>query len=117
GLEGVLAYELLPHLTLNGRVFQRIYKPETESKPWHRPSFGADGFISYAGDGDTWHVSLLLHSENGLPYRTPGGTEGRLKALVDLNLHGDYFITPFLGAFVQVNNLLNNQRERWVRYP
>jgi hypothetical protein len=55
--------------------------------------------------------------ENGLPWRTIGETEMRLDPLLDLNLHADYFITPNIGVFAEVNNMLNNKRERWVNYP
>jgi hypothetical protein len=60
---------------------------------------------------------LIFHGENGLPYRTVGGTELRLDPLLDLNLHGDYFFTNQFGAFVEINNILGNNRERWANYP
>lgn len=73
--------------------------------------------LTYSGGDDVYHVSLILHSENGLPYRTVGGTERRLDPLIDLNLHGDYYFTSMLGAFVEVNNILGNKREPWYTYP
>lgn len=116
-LEGAVQYELLKHVDLRGQVFQRFYTLDNENKPWHVPSFGLDGMITYNGGGDLYHVSVIAHGENGLPYRTPGGTETRLDPLIDLNLHGDYFITESIGAFLQLNNLLGNNRERWYSYP
>jgi len=116
-LEGSVTWEVLPKLALQVRAFQRFYKLNAEEKPWHLPSFGGDAFVTYAGSGDLYHVTFSLHTENGLPYRTPGGTSSRLGALVDINLHGDYYFTRFLGAFVRLNNLANNKRARWVNYP
>lgn len=117
GGEGALQYEVLKNVDLRVQAYGRVYKLDHENKPWHVPSLGVSGMVSYAGGSDEYHVSLTFHGENGLPYRTLGGTESRLDALLDLNLHGDYYITPSLGAFVQVNNILGNNRERWYRYP
>jgi hypothetical protein len=81
------------------------------------PSFGGDGQITYSGGQDIYHVSFIVHGENGLPYRTVGGTVDNLDPLIDLNLHGDYYFTPSIGAFGEVNNILGNNRERWYTYP
>ena len=81
------------------------------------PSFALDAALTYGGGDDIYHVSFIGHYENGVPYRTVGGTVGRLDPLVNLNLHGDYYITSSIGAFVELNNLVGNKRERWYRYP
>ncbi len=117
GVEGALNYALLRHVMLRGQAYGRFYTLDREEKPWHTPTFGLDGMITYTGGSDEYHVSLTFHGENGLPYRTVGGTEGRLKALLDLNLQGDYYLTSALGAFVEINNILGNKRERWYAYP
>lgn len=88
-----------------------------EAKPWHRPSLDLNGQITYSGGGDTYHVSFLFNLENGLPYRTVGGTEDVLDPLIDLNLHGDIYFSKAFGVFAELNNLLGNNRERWVNYP
>jgi hypothetical protein len=117
GFTGLIQYEVLRDVDIRGSVFQRFYTLDHENKPWHTPSFGLDAMLTYTGGSDDYHVSILFHGENGLPYRTVGGTESRLDALVDLNLHGDYYITESFGAFVQLNNILGNKRERWHTYP
>lgn len=117
GIEGSLSFELLKHVFLRAGVFQRFYSLDHEAKPWHRPSFGLNGQITYGGGSDKYHVSFIFNGENGLPYRTTGGTEDVLDPLLDINLHGDYYITKSIGAFFELNNLLGNNRERWVNYP
>jgi hypothetical protein len=116
-IEGAVQYEVLKHVDLRLQLFQRFYTLDNEHKPWHIPSFGLDGMITYSGGGDIYHVSIIAHGENGLPYRTLGGTEDRLDPLIDLSLHADYFVTESIGAFVQINNILGNNRERWYTYP
>lgn len=115
--EGVFGYSIDGGLAMHVRFFRRFYTLEDEDRPWHRPSFGGDVLMTYSGLGDNFHASFTLHTENGLPYRTPGGTQGRLAPLLDLNVQGDYYFTASLGGFLQLNNLTNNKRERWVNYP
>lgn len=117
GIKGALSFDILKHVTLRGTAWQRFYSLDNEEKPWHKPSIGIDAQASYNGGEDVYHVSLIFHGENGLPYITPGGTESRLDPLLDLNLHGDYFITPSIGGFLELNNILSNNRERWASYP
>lgn len=117
GLEGAIYFDILKDVTLRSNAFARFYSLDQEEKPWHRPSFGIDAIAQYSGGSDIYHVSLIFHGENGLPYRTPGGTETNLDPLIDLNLHGDYYFTSALGGFVEINNILGNNRERWTGYP
>jgi hypothetical protein len=117
GFEGSIKFEPLNHVYLRAQLMQRFYSLDHESKPWHRPSFGFNGQITYGGDGDQFHVSLIFNAENGLPYRTVGGTESVLDPLIDLNLHGDYYFSGSFGAFAEVNNIFGNNRERWASYP
>lgn len=117
GLEGSVKFELLKFVVLRAQLSQRFYAPDHEAKPWHRPSLDFNGQMTYSGGGDTYHVSVLFNLENGLPYRTVGGTEKVLDPLIDLNLHGDYYFSKSFGVFAEVNNILGNNRERWVNYP
>ncbi len=117
GLEGSLQFTVLKHITLRTHGFTRFYSLDEEEKPWHRPSLGVEAMLAYTGGDDIYHASILFHGENGLPYRTVGGTETRLDPLLDLSLHGDYYFTPSIGAFAEINNILGNNRERWVTYP
>lgn len=117
GIEASIRYEILKFVFLRAQVSQRFFKLDHEASPWHRPSLGINAQVTYAGGEDKYHVSFLFNSENGLPYRTVGGTEDNLDALIDLNLHGDYYFSDSFGAFVELNNLLGNNRERWATYP
>ena len=116
-VEGSLRYEVLKHLSLRLQLLQRFYSLDNENKPWHRPSFDLDGQITYSGGTDKYQVSLLFHGQNGLPYRTPGGTESTLDPLIDLSLHAQYYVTQAIGVFTEINNIMGNNRERWAGYP
>ena len=117
GVQGSLNFEILKHVTLRGEAFGKFYSLDNEEKPWHKPSFGLNATAAYNGGDDIYHVAILFHAENGLPYRTTGGTVGNLDALLNLSLHGDYYFTQSIGGFVELNNILGNNRERWSGYP
>jgi hypothetical protein len=117
GVEASLSFEPLDDVMLRSNAFGRFYSPEHEEKPWHRPLFGIDAQATYDGGDDLYHVSILFHGENGVPYRTIGGTITNLDPLLHLSLHGDYFFTQSIGAFAELNNILGNNRERWAGYP
>ena len=45
------------------------------------------------------------------------GDRVKSQALLDLSIGGSYYFTKNVGAFLDINNLLNNKRERWLDYP
>ena len=55
--------------------------------------------------------------ENGLHYKLADGTSDNLNSLFDLSLGAEYLFTENIGAFFDVNNLLDNKRQRWRYYP
>lgn len=117
GVEAAVRFEVLKHVFLRTEFYQRVYTLDHENKPWHIPSFGLNGQLTYSGGDDKYHASFIFNTENGLPFRTVGGTEGNLDPLVDLNIHGDYYFSKPFGVFMELNNLLGNHRERWASYP
>ncbi|NJB85824.1 hypothetical protein GGR26_001569 [Lewinella marina] len=116
-LQGTATLPLVEGLDLNATFTQRFYSMEDEEKPWHLPSlsFNASGIYTLS------NLPLQLRAdffvENGLPYRTMEGGVDHLNALLDLSLNAEYTITDTFGAWVRVNNLLNNKRERFYQYP
>lgn len=117
GVEASLFFDVLKNVSIKSTAFTRFYTLENEDKPWHRPTLGVDAMATYAGGSDIYHISVIFHGENGMPYKSPGGTISTLDPLLDLNIHADYFVTQSIGAFVQLNNVVGNKRERWVGYP
>lgn len=116
-LSGEVIFPLLTNLELGGNVAYRIYDLENQDKPWHLPSLTITGSAQYTMlEGDLkLHTDVFL--ENGVPVRNEDGTSKNLNALFDISVGGEYFITDQISAFVQVNNLANNRRQRWRHYP
>ena len=63
------------------------------------------------------HKSIELYIENGVPFLTDEGTTDNLNGLFDLSFGADYKISKNFGAFLNLNNIASNNRERWTRYP
>ncbi|MCP9237139.1 hypothetical protein [Lewinella sp. JB7] len=116
-LQGTATLPLVENLDLNATVTQRFYSMEDEEKPWHLPSLS----LNAAGIYTLTNLPLQLRAdffvENGLPYQTAEGGTDHLNALLDLSLNAEYTINDTFGAWVRVNNLLNNKRERFFQYP
>ncbi len=116
-LQATATLPLVENLDLSGTVVQRFYSMQNEEKPWQLPSLS----LNAAGIYTLTNLPLQLRAdffvENGLPYETAEGGVGHLNALLDLSLNAEYTINDTFGAWVRVNNLLNNKRERFFQYP
>jgi hypothetical protein len=110
---GEILYQLQEGINIRAAVKQRIYQLNTELKAWHLPSFTAMFGVGYTKNNIK--LNLDVNSENGVPYL---GSEGplNLDPLIEVNLGGRYSITKQMEAFIQLNNLLNNKRQRWQYY-
>ena len=107
---------------MSGAVSQSFFSLDREEKPWHLPAFNVNVGARYTTTLDAKkETKLILRGdfflENGVPYRDDDGNAQSLNGLFDISLGADFFFTKNIGGFVQVNNLANNKRERWHRYP
>jgi hypothetical protein len=116
-LQGTATVPLIEGLDLNATLTQRFYNMENEEKPWHLPSLSLNAAGIYTLSNLPLQVRADFFVENGLPYRTAEGEAENLNALLDLSLSGEYTINETFGAWIRVNNLLNNKRERFFQYP
>ena len=62
-------------------------------------------------------VRASLFVQNGVNYKLKNGDADRLNALYDLSLGGEYFFSKNIGLFLDINNILDNKRERWQNLP
>ena len=116
-LQATATLPLVENLDLSGTFVQRFYSMEDEEKPYHLPSLSLNAAGIYTLPTLPLQVRADLFVENGLPYQTIDGGIDNLNALLDLSLSAEYTITDAFGAWVRVNNLLNNKRERFFQYP
>jgi len=80
---------------LEGAVFYRIYNQEK------------------------WQIKTTLHYRRWAVNNISNTLEGpvQLNNLVDLSIHGDYFFQKNAGVYLTLNNIANQNYERWLNYP
>lgn len=116
-IKASLSAPLFDGFTLTGAVSQNFFSLDREEKPWHLPSLEINAGVRYVTLEDKLTVRGDFYLENGVPYLNDDGDAENLNGLFDISLGADYFFTKNIGGFVQVNNLANNKRQRWFRYP
>lgn len=93
------------------------YSVETLDRAWHQPAFIFKAFTSH-NINEKLILSSYLTSMGGI--RAPANVDFgyvNLKAFLDLGLGAKYLISQRASAFIDVNNLLNNEYERYLGYP
>lgn len=116
-IKGSLTIPLFAGLELLGTVSQSVYTMEREEKPWHLPTFSVNAGAKYTSPEKEFSLRADFFLENGVPYKDTAGETQNLNALFDISLSGEYFFTENIGAWIQINNLASNNRQRWFRYP
>lgn len=114
---GSLSAKPIKDLEVRGTVNQNIYTLKSLEKPWHLPAFEMNATLLYKALDDKVLLRGDLFIENGVPFINEEGVADNLNGLFDISLGAEYFFTENIGAFLQVNNLANNRRQRWQDYP
>lgn len=117
-IKGSVTAPIVDGFRVIGAFSQNIYTLDNEEKPWHLPALTVNLGVRYTTLENRLTVKGDFFLENGVPYLNPETTEAdNLNGLFDLSLGADYFFAENFGGFLQINNLANNRRERWLRYP
>lgn len=116
-LQASATANVIENLSINATVAQRFYSLENEERAWHLPSFSVNAGGAYTLMEGKLTLGAQLYLENGLPYQDSQGNAQNLNALADLNLNGEYDLSENFSAWLRVNNVLNNERQRFVQYP
>lgn len=127
---GILGLHLTASTAITDRVTgliavdARDFSLDGADEPFGLPSFDARARASYEVVPDRFRVEGSVTFQNAPPFAAPTASEpGPIDpddltgALFDVSVHGTYAISERFGAFAQLNNLLNNRRERIPYYP
>ena len=88
--------------------------------PYSRPTFTTQLNLGYnMSDKFLWKASISTQNkrESGVLVSNGLINPVTLKGFVDMNLGLDYRYTKNISLFVNLNNLTNNQYQRWVNLP
>lgn len=116
-IQGSVALNLLEGLEVSGTVNQNIYSTTQQEKAWHLPALTVNGSIQYTTLQNKLVVRGEVYLENGVPFLDENDLADNLNTLFDVSLSAEYFFSKNLGAFARLNNLANNERQRWQLYP
>jgi len=116
-LEATLSKKLNDNIHLQTHLTYNFFNPENLEEAWHIPAFVWNFGGLFTSLDRKLQIRGNLFVESGVNYLDEEGDTEKLKGMIDLNLGADYFFTENIAAFTNVQNLLNNKRERWVNYP
>lgn len=122
-LQGTLKVTPIKDLTITGTLSQNVYDTQTsetsadELSPWGLPEIEGNFSAVYSLLEGKANVKTSLHLADRITFQNEAGERVKSKTLLDLSLGGSYYFTKNIGVFLDINNLLNNKRERWYRYP
>ncbi len=88
--------------------------------PWHLPDFTTEISAKYMLQDDyniPLSITLKTALQSGRKAQNKDHEIVKLKNIVDLSLHAEYKYNEHLGAFLSLNNLLNQRYEQWYQYP
>jgi hypothetical protein len=116
GVSGRMDMELIKGLTLAGMVNFSAYSLKKLEKAYHLPNLEINASLQY--QNNKFRAKAELYMNSGVAYfDNLTQTNKNLSGLFDLNIGASYFFTKNIAAFADINNLLNNQNQRWFRYP
>lgn len=114
---GSIKANITKNVELVGTANYNVYDMDTEIKAWHLPRLQINGALFVTMLEEKLRVKGQLFMENGVPFRQSDGTSESLNSLFDLSFGAEYFLADNFGVFFELNNLLDNKRQRWRHYP
>jgi hypothetical protein len=116
-VQGTVKLTPIRSLVLTGTLSNNVYEMENETAPWGLPRLEGNFQAVYTLLDGKAALRSALYIADGIPRRDENNRAARGDALLDLNVGGNYYFTDNIGVFLDINNLLNNKRERWYDYP
>ncbi len=98
-------------------VGQNVYTLSNQVKAWGLPALEVNLAAVLTTMDDKLRLKGELFVENGIPYINADGFGDNLNGLFDLSFGAHYQITENFGLFFDLNNIVNNKRDRWEGYP
>ncbi len=119
-IRGSASYRPIEKLEIIGTLSQNVYTLTREKAAWGLPSLDVNlsgKYTAYEVGDQKAILKAALFVQNGVNVRDNKGIAQRLDGLFDINIGGEYWFLKNIGAFLDINNLLNIKRERWQYYP
>ncbi len=116
-LQGTIKFTILKDLVISGTLSQNAFDLSNETGAWGLPGLEGNFSAAYKLLEGKATAKAELYIADRITHLTDRNRKGEGGALYDLSLSGQYQFAEQIGAFLDINNLLNNRRERWHNYP
>ena len=118
---GELEVDVTKRLVVGGNVQFNSYTTTNQQEAWNLPELEGAIFGKYKND--KWYASANIFFVGERLDLLYGGTSPSpisgiqsLDAFMDVNLNGGYHFNDFVSVFVKLNNILNNDYERFANF-
>lgn len=114
-LQGGLRYTVGQTLSVGGSIIYTTYDADINRYAWHEPSLKLNADVMIRPMPKlliTGYLSVL----DGMYAVDKANRSIKLPTVFDLGAGAEYSFIPRLSAFARVNNIFNNQYERWYGY-
>ncbi len=117
-VQGTIKVVPFAALTLSGTISQNLtFELNNELHSWGLPNTEGDFSALYSILEGKANLRASAHIADGIWFRDAENRAREGGVLFDLSAGGSYYFTKNIGAFLELNNILNNRRERWYQYP
>lgn len=116
-VQGTLKLQPFKELTVLATLSQNLYTLEREVGHWGLPELEGNFSAIYSVLEGQANLRANAYFADRIAFRNLEGRIVEGSSLFDLGVGGSYYFTKNIGVFLDVNNLLNNKRERWHNYP
>jgi hypothetical protein len=95
------------------------YIPVDEEKAWQMPNYeiGLDAGYTFLEKYTLRASIMMIGSRYALVYNEGLKEAVKMKTAVDIGFGAEYRINKMISAFADVNNILNQNYQRWYEYP
>jgi len=116
-VRGTIKANIIEGLEIIGTASYNFHDPDNEVKAWHLPALEINSTAIYTIPDEQLRLKASFYVESGPPFRLPNGEHDNLNTLVDLSIGAEYFVSENIGFFLDINNIFDNERQRWRYYP
>lgn len=117
GISGTVNVQVSEVLTVAGTASYRGFELNNENEAWGLPNLELNGRVLFRPYDGKITLKSELYLADDIAFRNQADQPSFTDLLFDLNAGFAMQITNNVGIFLDVNNILNNRRERWLDYP
>jgi len=117
GISGTIKLQPMKSLVISGTGSYRTFDLANENEAWGLPNLEFNANAVYTLLDGKASLKAELYAADDIAFRNSENLPNFTGALYDLSFGGTYRVTKNIGVFLDINNVLNNTRERWLDYP